>query len=399
MAFNANGIFYTSFNPDELNKKSFASAILRLYPNGSAPLFAMTGQVGKAKALAVSHGYFTKSMVFGSVTINAGAGYAAGILVFTVDSTVGIVPDMVLQSTSRENILVVSVDSATQITVVRSHGRIAAQALVDNEVLMAVGNSHTQSSTRPTARTIATVYVPNYTQIIRNAWAISDTARASYAEAGFDNISESREDCMQLHSTDIESTLFWGQAQAPAGSPPRAATQGLIDAVYEHAPDNVTTAGGTTTYSQLVALVESCFSEQTSMGNAKERVAFCDAQAIKVLHEIGINYGQVTMEQKETSFGMMFTDFKIYKGKIRLIEHPLFNGLPITGGFMAIVDLPSMALAYMDGRDVKKESYNGSKDGVEGGIDAQGGSLTTEFATEFKNPGACQIVNGLTAAA
>jgi len=397
MAFNPNGIFYTSFNPDELNKKSFAAAILRLYPNGSAPLFAMTGQVGKSKALAASHGYFTKSMVFGAVTTTAIV--LAAATNFPVISTGGIVADMVLQTASRENVLVTAVVDATNLTVVRSHGRVAAADLADAEVVIAVGNSHTQSSTRPTARTIESVYVPNFTQIIRNAWAISDTARASYAEAGFDNISESREDCMQLHSTDIESTLFWGQASSPAGSPPRSATQGLIDAVYEHAPANVTTAGGTTTYSQLVDLVESCFSEQTSMGNAKERVAFCDSQAMKVLHDIGRASGQVTMEQKETSFGMMFTDFKIYKGKIRLLEHPLFNGLPIDGGFMAIVDLPSMALAYMEGRDVKKESYNGSKDGVEGGIDAQGGSLTTEFATEFKNPGSCQIVNGLTASA
>jgi len=398
-AFNTSGIFYSSYNPAELNKKSFADTILRLWPNGSAPLFAMTGQMKDKKALASTHGYFTKTMVFALLTIDEAAGYAAGITTFTVDTTAGVVPGMLFQNALREVFKVLTVPSATSVTVARSHGRIAAQALVDNEVCFCVGNNQTESSNRPTARSITPVYVPNYTTIIRNAWALSDTARASYAEAGFSNITENRQDCMQMHSVDVESKLLFGQAKSPAGSPIEHDTQGIIDAIYEHASGNVQTAGATTTYAQLVTMIEPMFTYQSDLGNNKERMLFGDAQAIKVLHDIGENYGQINLTQKETSFGMMFTEFKTYKGTIRMIEHPLLNGLGSPSGLAVIVDLASMGLAYMDGRKHKVENYDGSKDGSNSGVDAIGGSMLAEFATEFRNPQACGVLNGLTAAA
>jgi len=401
MAFNSNGYFYTSYNPTELNKKSFAETILKLWPNGSAPIFALTGEAGKTKAIATSHGYFTKTMQFASVTVDDASDLVAGDTTLVVDSTVGIIANMVLQvPATRENVRVVSVDSATQLTIARSFGRVAAGAILDNAILFAVGNVQDEAQTRPASRNITAVYVPNYTSIVRNAWAISNSARASLAEAGYNNVAETKSDCMELHSIDMESQILFGQAEAPSGTPPAHATQGLIDSIYEHAAANVSTAGATTTYAQLVTAVEGAFTNQTSLGNGKERTAFCDATAMKVLTDIGKAYGQVTIDQKETTFGMMFTEFKFYKGVIRLLEHPLLNGLTRSApGLMIVADLPANKLAYMEGRDVKSETYDGSADGSNSGIDAQGGSLLSEFATEFKNPLGCAIFNGLTAAA
>ncbi len=398
MAFNPTGIFFTSFNPATLNQRSFADTILRLFPDGTAPLFAMTGQLPKMQAKVVEHGYHTKTMTFSSVT-DDGTGALVGDTAFQVLSTAGVVPGMVFQvPSSGELIRVTVVDSATLLTITRSYGRIAAAAIAASEVLWAVGNSHEQASNRPVARTMDVLFIPNYTQIVRNSWAISDTARASLAEAGFNNIQESRQDAMLLHATDIESALFWGQAQAPAGSPPTHSTQGIIDAVTEFATANIVTAAATTTYDQLVGFVEPYFSQTSNLGNTKERVMFVDAQANRVLNEIGRKSEQVIMDLRTTTFGMHFTAFRLYKGMLFIIEHPLFNGLSIPAGLAVTVELPSMRLAYMNGRDVKKEEYGQNKlNPADNGQDSQGGSLTSEFATEFRNPGACGVINGLTA--
>jgi len=400
MSFNANGYFYTSYNPTELNMKSFAQTILKKWPNGSAPIFALTGEAGKSKAKSSTHGYFTKTMTFGSVTVDDGTDLVAGDTTLVCDDTTGMVAGMVLQvPATRENIRVVSVDSATQLTISRSFGRVAAGAILDNAILFAVGNVSSEAANRPAARSITPVHVPNYTSIVRNAWALSGTAKASYAEAGYSNVAENRSDCMQLHSIDLESQILFGQAEAPAGSPPIHATQGLIDAIYEHASSNVGTAASTTTYEQLVTLVEGAFANQTSLGDATTRVAFCDSTAMKVLTAIGNLFGQINIEQKETSFGMMYTDFKMYRGSMKLKLHPLLDGLTRSAnGLMVVCDLPSMKLAYMDGRDVLAENYNGASDGSNSGVDAEGGSLLSEFATEFMNPSGCAVVNGLTAA-
>ncbi len=396
--FNPTGIFFATFNPATLNQRSFADTILRLFPDGTAPLFAMTGQLPKTQAKVVEHGYHTKAMAFSNVT-DDGSGALIGDTTIQLLDTAGLVPGMVLQvQTTRELVRVLTVPNATDITVTRAYGSVAAVAIPASEVLFAVGNSHEQASNRPVARTMEVLFIPNFTQIVRNSWAISDTARASLAEAGFNNIQESRQDAMLLHATDIESILFWGQPQAPAGTPPVHTTQGIIDAINQYAAANIFTAGATTNYDQLVTFIEPMFAAQSNLGNAKERVMFVDAQGNRVLNEIGRKSEQVIMDLRTTTFGMHFTAFRTYKGMIFIVEHPLFNGLDIVPGFAVTVELPSMRLAYMNGRDVKKEEFGQSRlNPGDQGIDAQGGSLTSEFATEFRNPCGYGIINGLTA--
>ena len=398
MPFNPNGIFYADYNPAELNARSFAATVLKLWPNGSWPLFGLTSQMGNTRAKATTHAYFTKVMTFPLLGVNDATGMVAGDTVMVVDSTAGVVPNMVFQvPATRENVRIVSVDSAIQVTIARGYGRVAAGAILDNAELFCVGNSHEQASPRPVARGMSASYVPNYTQIVRNAWALSDTARASLAEAGWNNVAENRQDCMKFHSVEIEESLIWGQPLAPTGTPPRHATQGIIDAVYQYAAGNIQAAGATTSFNQLVTMLEPMFQFQSDLGSAKERMVLCDATAMRVFHEIGRLYGQVTMGLEKTTFGMEFTEFRTYKGTLRLVEHPLFNGQPLANGIALVVDLGSMGLAYMDGRDVKTEEYDSSKDSTNNGQDAVGGSLLSEYATEFRLPQSCGVITGLTA--
>lgn len=394
------GIFNTSLNPAELNTRSFAGTILRLFPNGSAPLFALTSQAGKSKAKSSTHGYFSKTMTFVKTTSTAGD--LVGATTLTVGSTTGMTPGMVLHNTrTRENILVVTVASGTTITVTRAFGRVAAAALNAADNLIQVGTAFAEGSTRPAARQLATTYVPNYTQIFRNAWGLTDTARASLAEMGYSNIAESRKDCAMFHSVDIESAILFGQPKMDtSGTQPIHATQGIIDAIYQYASGNVNAAGATTTYDQLVGLVEEAWTYSTDAANPKSRTGFVDATAMKVIHQIARLSGMIEMVQSETSFGMQFTKMKFYKGEINLIEHPLMNGIATAAtGSMLVLDLPALKLAYMDGRDTVAEEYNIGGAKVENGTDGVGGSLTSELAVELINPYSCVYVTGLTAGA
>lgn len=395
----ASGVFNTTVNPAELNTRSFAGTMLRLFPNGAFPLWGLLSQQGRTKAKSSTHGYFSKTFMFGSVQANGGETDVETAI--TVDSTTGILPSMILYNpATRENMRVVTVDSATQVTVARSFGRVAAAAIADDQKLLVVGSAFAEGSDRPTARGMTTVHIPNYTQIFRNAWAVTDTARASLVEAGFGNVQENRRDCSMLHSVEAESAIFFGQAEMDTtGAQPVHTTQGIYDAVDQYHPTATNTAAATTTFDQLVALVEPAFQYMTDMGNAKERIAFVGSTALKVLNDIGRMSGQVTISQDETSFGMQFTSFKFYKGKINLIEHPLFNGLPELSKLMVVVDLSALKLAFLDGRDTKAEEYGGDGRNNANGQDAVGGSLTSEFAVELVNPYACAIVEGLTAAA
>ena len=394
------GIFNTNLNPAELNAKSFAGTILRLFPNGSAPLFALSSQSGKSKAKASTHGYFSKTLSFVKTTSTVAD--ASGATTMNVASTAGMTPFMVLMNTrTRENIRVLTIASGTTITVTRAFGRVAAAACTIGDNLIQVGTAFMEGSDRPVARQLSTVYIPNYTQIFRNAWGLTDTARASLAEMGYSNIAESRKDCSMFHSIDAESAILFGQPKMDtSGSQPLHATQGIIDAIYQYAPSNVNAAGATTNYDQLVALVEEAWTYSTDASNPKMRAGFCDSTGMKVMHQIARLSGQVEIMQSETSFGMQFTKFKFYKGEINLIEHPLMNALQTAAtGTLLVMDLPALKLAYMDGRDTIAEEYNINGKVIPNGTDGVGGSLTSEFAVELINPYSCVYVTGLTAGA
>ena len=394
------GIFNANMNPAELNTKSFAGTILRLFPNGSAPLFALSSQSGKAKAKASTHGYFSKTLSF--IKTTSSAGDLVGATSLALVSTAGMTANMVLQNTrTRENMLITSVTDPTHIAVTRGFGRVVAAALNAGDNLIQVGTAFMEGSNRPTARQLATVYIPNYTQIFRNAWGLTDTARASLAEAGYSNIAESRKDCGMFHSIDAESAILFGQPKMDTtGAQPMHATQGIIDAIYQYAPNNINAAAATTNYDQLVALVEEAWTYSTDASNPKMRAGFCDSTAMKVMHQIARLSAMVEVMQSETSFGMQFTKFKFYKGEINLIEHPLMNGLQTAAtGNMLVMDLPALKLAYMDGRDTTAEEYGAGGKAVENGVDGVGGSLTSEFAVELINPYSCVYVTGLTAGA
>jgi hypothetical protein len=393
------GVFNTTLNPTELNMRSFAGSLTRLFPNGSAPIFGLTSIIGKTKAKSSTHGYFSKTMSFIRQVL------AVGVLIgdtdIVVPSTAGMTAGMILHNVrTRENVRINVVNSATNLAVTRAFGRVAAAAMNVTDPLILVGTAFEEGSVRPTARRLATVHVPNYTQIFRDAWALTDTARASYTELGvYDNVTEDRRDCAFFHSQSIETAIIWGQPKMDTTGPtPVHATQGIIDALEQYAPANTNAAASTTTYAQLVSLIEPAFQYSSDMGNPTERLLFGDAQAIRVLNDIGRLYGDIQIVQTETQFGMKFNSFQTYKGTLHMKEHPLLNGLGMTG-MALIIDPMSIKLAYMDGRDTKTEEYGSNGKVLEHGIDGVGGSLTTELAVELVNPFANVLIEGLTAAA
>lgn len=389
------GVFNTTQNPAELNARSFAGTILRRFPNGSAPLFGLTSKAGRSRAKSATHGYFTKTMLF-VTALSSAALVGATTLVFP--STAGMAQYQVLHNTrTKENVRITAVVNGTDVTVERGFGRVAAAAVNANDRWIQAGTAFPEGSNRPTARRMTTIHVPNYTQIFRNAWALTDTARASMSEQGYSNVSENRSDCMAFHSVDIESAMIWGQPKMDTtGSQPVHTTQGLADAIAQYAPTHVNAAGATTDYGQLATLVDFAFESTANVGNPTSRILVGDATAIRVISDIGRKSGQVQIMQSQTSFGMKFTSFQMQRGTLDLIDHPLFNGLGLQG-YAMILDMPAVKLAYMDGRDTKPEEYNTGGKVVENGVDAIGGSLTTELAVECINPYACAIITGLTA--
>lgn len=392
------GIFASDNFPTDLARKSFAGMITRLMPNGQAPLFALTSMLASAKALQFQHGYWTKTMVFPQATLN-GAIANGGVTDFVVTDTSDILPGMLLRAQSTGEIISVSaVPSATHLTVVRGVGTIAAAAIADTIKLYGVGNGFEEGSDRPTGQAILPALVNNYTQIFRNSWGITKTGAATQLAVGSSAVAENKTDCAAFHAADMEKAIFWGQKfLGSKNGQPFHTMDGLVNSVTTLASGNVNTAGATTTYTQLETLLDPCFNQMTDPTTGNERLLFVGGSALKVLNNIGRLNGVYEIVDGQTSFGLQFKTFKIARGTFRMIEHPLLNSNTDWAKMAIAVDLSTFALPYL--RETFTEDYNQNGVQVDNGIDAVGGSLTTELTCEIRNPGANAIIYGLTAAA
>ena len=402
------GIFSTSTAnaTTDYVAKSFAGMITRLMPNGQAPLFGMSSMLQSETAVQVEHGFFTKTMIFPNMNLDAAVADAV-VTTLTVASTTNLLPGMLMRAESTGEIVIINqVLSTTQVLVGRGIGTTAA-AIADNVNFYQVGNAFEESSIRPNALQHNPVRITNLTQIFRNTWALSGSAQATQVIAGESLEAENRQDCAAFHAADIEKALFFSaKSQGTRNGQPFRTMDGLLSIVGNvsyyppsYAAVNVYTAAATTNYTQLEAMLDPVFNQVTDPKAGNERVLFVGSEARKVMNNIGRVNATYNLSDGATSYGLQFARFKIARGGFNMVEHPLFNSNSDWSKMAVAVDLSTFKLAYLGGRKTKREEFNQQGQAVDNGIDAVGGSLLTEVTCVVKNPPANAWIKGLTAAA
>lgn len=400
------GIFSTAGFTQDLAVKSFAQMITRLMPNGQAPLFGMTSMLPEETALQVEHGFFTKTMLFPSLTLSAAVANATDTT-FNVVSTTNVLPGMLMRAQSTGEVVIINqILSPTQVLVGRGIGTTPA-AISNSVPLYQTGNAFEESSIRPNALQINPVRITNFTQIFRNTWALSGSAQATQVIAGESTVAENRQDCAAFHAADIEKALFFGtKSQGTRNGQPFRTMDGLLNIVgnlsyypSSYAAVNVFTAAATTNFTQLEAMLDPVFNQATDPKAGNQRVLFVGGQARKVINNIGRVNATYFINNGENSYGLQFGKFNIARGSFNMVEHPLFNSNPDWSKQAVAVDLSTFRTAYLGGRKTKKEEFNMAGQAVDNGIDAVGGTLTSELTCVVKNPPANAWIKDLTLAA
>lgn len=398
--------------PTDLAEKSYAANLLRLMPNGTAPIFALSGLAKKKKCLQIEHGYWSKTMEFTNLLLTANI-TADTQTVLQCDSVSTVIPNQIIRiprpfsgSTfvAPEYVRVISVDRVNnRITVERGFGgttKFATLSAGAGYLMFGVGNAHEEGSLKPTPRSIIPVRHMNYTQIFRNAWSTSRTMAAIKMIVGQGAVAENKMDATAFHAQDIEFATLFGRKSmgvGPQGNPLHT-MDGFEAVIEQYNPDHLMTAGATTSYKQLESMLDKVLDTQTDVGVGNTRDIFLGSKALQVINEVGRLSGEYQLNDGQTNFGMSFRTFQTSRGKFRLIEHPLLNTNDYLKGMAFVLDLSAFDYAYMDGRDTQIEYLNGNMQSTDG-TDASGGILTTELTTEIQNPFSCAIIYGLTAGA
>jgi len=396
----------TVFAPN-LAALSVAKEYVRLMPGGMGKISAILDLMGAGDAKNIEHFWYTKTMVNPEVTTTATA--LVGDATITVGSTASILPGMMLQNLrTYEQVLVLTVPTATTFTALRATGTTAAAAVNSGDVFAGVGTAFEEGSSRPGAAAISPVRVANYTQIFRNSWALTDTLRAIQTIAGEGNVAENKRDCVEFHMRDQEAAIIFGEAIAPSAGVvlngrPLHKMDGIVNTVRLKAAGNVFTAGATTNYTQLEGFLDPCFNTQTDPRVGNERLLVVGGQALRVLNAIARlnSQYQITNDDgpTEANFGLSFKTFTMPRGTFKLMEHPIMNFHTAWSKMAIAVDLGSWRKMYLGNRRAMAEEYGANDKSGARGNDQMGGSLTSEFTLEYKNPATSVVIYNLTAGA
>ena len=425
----------------DLASKSFSAAVAMVMPGGEAPLFAMSGLAKKKIALQVEHGYWSKQYDYPAVattvenlpaatTIQLGStsdyptpslpiapgndrdGVALPKRGAVVDSTrlvAGMVlryqPDMTTQGSAgylaSESMLITAVDTgANTITVIRGFQGTTALTIPSGALLIQIGTSFEEGSDRPVSLALIPQRHLNYTQIFRNSWDVTGTLAATQLAYGQDAVANNKGDCAHYHASDIEkATFFSKKSMTVLNNKPLHTMDGIEAMIAQYAPGNLMAGGATTTYTQLVDMLNPLLNFKTSRSSSgNRRTIYCGGHAKHVLSEIGRLSGNYQLVDGQTNYGLGFSTFKTSRGTFDIVEHPLFNTNPVWAKMAVVADLSSFDFAYLQGRDTRHDQYN-QFGGLTDGKDAKGGVLTTELTIEMQNPFSWGIIYDLTAAA
>jgi hypothetical protein len=201
-----------------------------------------------------------------------------------------------------------------------------------------------------------------------------------------------------FHAVAMEEALLFGQQfSGTRNGYPFRTMAGLISLITAQASGNISTLLSTTNYTQLEAALDPVFQQTTDMKNPNERLLFVGGFARRILHSIFRQNSTYFVNDQTTDWGLQYDMFRIPRGRFNIVEHPLFNAFGSASSWskMAIaIDLSTFCVAYMAGRKTQSREFNMAGTPVDNGIDAVGGTLTTEMTCLVKNaPANGQLLN------
>ena len=397
------GIFNSSNVAPNQVRPSFEKMIYEQMPSGQATLFGITSRLKSETLTNWKHSWSFKDYMQPMIRLLAPlpAANPGATSVVSVEDAGTIIEGMVLLfADSMEQTLVVGV-TGNQVALRRGVGITAPRTLPAASEAYSIGTAFEESSLRPLPLSRSLRDVDNITQIFRNTWAVSGTVKAMLTQVGDGQSAESRADASMFHARDIEQAIIFGERyQGVWKGQPHRKMDGLISFIKQHAPQNYVQAPNVLTYDALEEMLDPLFDVVTDNKNKNDRLLLVDSQARKAISKLGRLSGNIQLMPGQTKFGHSFDSFKTSRGEFTMLEHPLFNTLPFAKGMVLAVDLSSMCLAYMQGRNTDYKDFNpnaNSSSGVaqDNGIDAQGGAFLTEVTMCVEAPNANGVIFGI----
>lgn len=370
------GIFASNQGIVGERQGDFASAVLMTNPTGTAPFLAMTAGMGKEATSDTVFTWFEDSHNPGRTDVVSGG---TGTTVVVADGSAYTPNTILLVEETGEHIFVQST-AGNSLTVIRGLASTAVVSLTSSMHVQKIGNAFEEASGMPTAVTQQGAPRMNYTQIFRNGWAISGTAKAVKFLTG-SKLAYNKQMCAMYHAEDMERTFLWGRkAITTLNNKQFRMTDGVLAQIEQNGGTILSAASGSPAVAgdmsrfDLEEFIREIFTYNVK-GMPNERIAFGGDMVLLAMNRMTWLDGSYEIKQGETKLGINVNTIVTPFGSLKLMTHPLMNENPVWAREMYVLHPGGIKKRVL--RETNQEGYD--KNGLRiQGKDADEGVITTE---------------------
>lgn len=408
--------------------ENWRQQILKLYPNGMAPLTAILSMMGSEMVDDPKFHWWTQEQTSVGGTVNGVYtlpdkstayvnGGVAGDMVYVEVSTtlanrVRAGHQILLRDASDYRVdvtgKVTNVTRGTLLSILavkllEADDNSADNDLSDCDTFKIVGNINPEGGEMPDAIALNPVEVSNYTQIFRTPLSITRTARKTRLRTG-DSYQKAKAEALEMHSWEMELAFLWGimtQNIGDNGKPERT-TQGVINYIRQYAAANcddytlnATYAGSTWLTggeTWLKALLEQIFRY-----GAEDKLVLCGSGFLLGIDALAQQSGQINLQPGQKTYGMQIREWLTPFGTIYMKTHPLFSYDATTRHMGVVLEPKELTYKYID--DTSFYGENSSKTRPTGSgnrrVDGTNEEWLTECGLEFGLPQKGGVLNGV----
>jgi hypothetical protein len=407
---------------------NWRAGILRLMPNGTAPLTAITGLMSSEAVDNVTFHWNTKTLPTGRATITGTYRDQALAVAYGTPATYGLTgaklyvkmaeadtkyflpgnqvlfrdaSDPTVDCNAKvDTVIKNGASSYVAVTLLEDDDNSSLGSIVNADVLYRIGNINVDGGYRPDSL----VYLPtshyNYCQTWRNALDLSRRAMKTRLYTG-DAYQEAKRDVLQDHAMDIEKSLIFGIKTKVTGSNGKeeTTTDGLIAMIKADASANVSDYSLDTDFSGkkwveggqdwLNEMIELMFRD----GDVGSRLVFCGSGALLGIQKLVQELGVYSLSYNTTKFGIAVVEWLTPFGTINLKTHPLFS-FEETNRYSMLFCVPeNMKWRYITDTEFHTDNTFGQGGGT--GKDGKEEEWLTDGGLEYHFPSMCGYLNGV----
>jgi hypothetical protein len=409
----------------DFRPKNWREKILRLYPNGSVSLTALTALMKSSSTDDPEFYWFDKSLASQAAAITAGqiytnmacsaayvSGGVAGDVVYvkaTEDDTgasefrVGHQVLIMLSTDPTMNVngKVTYVSKAAAVVtlgvkLLEADNNSTTHDMSDADRIRVIGNVNPEGSQMPDSISYDPTKRYNATQIFRNSLSLTRTRMRTKVRYGTTAYQEAKRDCLELHGIEMEKTFIWGIYTIGTGDngQPERTTGGLKSYIPS---TNITDYRSDTDFTGQTWLQGgrkfiNKWLELVFRYGSRNRTAYVGSGTVLAINQLVEAYGLYTFTPKTLSYGIQVMQWVTPFGTIDMYTHPLFSFESSERYSMMLFDPLNLEYRYVDDTFFQKDDR--LKDGTWVSLDGIKEGYLTECGLEIHHPTTMMYLSG-----